>query len=132
MSAKHQGLSFPLGMLLAFAGGMLLAVGAAAALAMLMVSQRLVHPVVWPFATVAVCSGSLFGGYLLARGQKSNGLACGAIQGALFAALLLAVEILNGNIPDAAQIARLLLVLLCGCAGGYLGLLRAEKVRRKH
>lgn len=36
MSAKHQGLSFPLGALLAFAGGLALAVGAAAALAMLM------------------------------------------------------------------------------------------------
>lgn len=132
MSAKHQSISFPLGILLAFAGGLLLAFGAAAALAMLMVSRGLVHPVVWPFATVAVCSGSLAGGYLLARSQKSNGLACGAVQGALFAGLLLAVEILGGSIPDTMQIVRLLLVALCGCAGGYLGILRAEKSRRKH
>lgn len=132
MSAKHQGLSFPLGALLAFAGGLALAVGAAAALAMLMVSRGLSHPVVWPFATAAVCGGSLFGGYLLARSQKRNGLACGATQGALFAALLLAAEVLGGNVPDALQIVRLLLVLLGGCVGGYLGMLRAEKARRKH
>lgn len=132
MSAKHQNLSFPLGILLAFAGGLLLAFGAAAGLAALMVSRGLVHPVVWPFATAAVCSGSLAGGYILARSQKSNGLACGAIQGALFAGLLLAVEILGGSLPDTAQIIRLLLVMLCGCAGGYLGVVRAEKARRKH
>lgn len=132
MSAKHQSPSFLFCMLLAFVGGLLLAFGAAAGFAALMVSRGVVHAVVWPFATGAVCCGSLSSGYILARSQKSGGLTCGAVQGALFALLLLAVEVLNGNMPDTAQVVRMLLVLLCGCAGGCLGVLHAEKARRKH
>lgn len=132
MSAKHQGISFLLRVAVAFALGLLLAGGAAVAFAALMVSRGLTQSVVWPFATASVCAGCLFSGYLLARVQRENGLVCGALQGGLFAALLLAAGMLSESVPDTAQLIRLLLILLCGCTGGFLGVNSAAKARRKH
>jgi putative membrane protein (TIGR04086 family) len=64
--------------------------------------------------------------------QKSNGLLCGGLQGALFSVLLLGATVVSGNAMAGTQWARAALLLFCGCVGGCLGILRAEKARRTH
>ena len=84
----------------------------------------------WPMATCAVSAGSLFSGWLMAFWQKSRGLLCGGVQGALFVFLLLCFGLLSGSPLQEMQLVRFGVTLLFGCIGGVLGMLRSERKRR--
>ena len=109
MSANQSIWRSPVSVLAAFALGAAAAAGCGALLASLMASQKMGPAAAWPFATAAVCVGSLLGGWVLA---------------------LLCVQLASGGIPDAAQLARLALVALAGAAGGSAGVRKAGKKRR--
>lgn len=131
MSAKHgapAGLGCFIG---AFGFGAAACAGCMAALAYLMASQGLSQTMVWPFATAAASAGSMLSGWLTAWWQKNRGLVCGAIQGLLFTAALLVLQLWNGNVPEGMQLVRLGLVFLFGCIGGFLGVLNADRKRRR-
>lgn len=115
----------------AFCVGAAAAAAATAGMAALMAQQGLSQDSVWPLATAAVSGGSLISGWLAALLHKSGGLACGAVQGVLFAALLGGLPLLYGQQPDGMQLARLGVVVLFGCVGGVLGRLRADRRRRR-
>ena len=84
----------------------------------------------WPMASAAVCAGSLLSGWLAAFFQRSRGLVCGAIQGAMFVLLLTGFGLYAGFAPAEMQLVRFALVFLFGCLGGIFGMLRTE--RRHH
>lgn len=115
----------------AFGLGMAAACGCGAALAALMASRGLGQPVVWSFATASVSAGSLLSGWLMALWQKRQGLFWGAAQGLAFVLALLSLQAISGNLPTSDQLARLALAVGFGAAGGYLGLLRAARRRRR-
>lgn len=96
-----------------------------------MAAQLLPTSAVWPLATAAVSAGSLFSGWLAAAWYGRRGLVYGAAEGALFALCLLALQLVKGITPDPLQAARLGLVVFLGCAGGALGMLRAQRRRRR-
>ena len=73
---------------------------------------------------------SLFSGWLMAFWQKSRGLLCGVVQGALFVFLLLCFGLLSGSPLQEMQLVRFGVTLLFGCIGGVLGMLRSERKRR--
>lgn len=130
MSAKRIWRSAPVSVLAAFALGAAGSAGCGAALAALMASRGMSPAAAWPFATAAVCVGSLLGGWMLALLQKSRGLLWGAGVGLAYALALLGFQAAGGGIPDGAQLARLALVVLSGAAGGSAGGSRAGKKRR--
>ena len=77
---------FPAGRaLVSFGAGCCVTGACMAGLAALMAQQGLSQDAAWPMATCAVSAGSLFSGWLMAFWQKSRGLLCGVVQGALFA-----------------------------------------------
>ena len=122
---------FPAGRaLVSFGAGCCVTGACMAGLAALMAQKGLSQDVVWPMATCAVSAGSLFSGWLMAFWQKSRGLLCGVIQGALFVFLLLGLSLLSGAPPQEIQLVRFAVALLFGCIGGVLGLLRSERKRR--
>ena len=102
--------SAPIHMLAAFGLGAAAAAACGAAFAWLMAARGLGPGSAGPFATAAVCVGSLLG--------------------LAYALVLLGVQLACGGIPDAAQLVRLGLVLLSGAAGGSAGALGAGKKRR--
>lgn len=130
MSANTIRLSTPLHALAAFWLGAAAAGACGAALAALMAARGLSPALAGPLATAAVCAGSLFGGWVLARLQKQYGLLWGAGLGAAYALALLGVQLARGIVPDAMQFVRLGLVLLSAAAGGFLAGRRTP--RRRH
>ena len=122
---------FPAGrVLISFGVGCCITGACMASLAALMTQKGLSQDVVWPMATCAVSAGSLFSGWLMAFWQKSRGLFCGVVQGALFVFLLFSFGLLSGAPPQEMQLVRFAVTLLFGCIGGVLGLLRSERKRR--
>ena len=122
--------SAPIHLLAAFGLGAVAAAACGAAFAWLMAARGLGPGSAGPFATAAVCVGSLLGGRVLALLQKSRGLLWGSLLGLAYALVLLGVQLACGGIPDAAQLVRLGLVLLSGAAGCSAGALGAGKKRR--
>ena len=122
--------SAPVHVLAALALGAAAAAGCGAALAALMASQGMDPAVAWPFATASACVGSLLGGWVLALLRKSRGLFWGGGLGLAYALALLCVQLAGGGVPDAAQLARLTLVVLSGAAGGSAGARCGGKRRR--
>lgn len=116
--------------LLAFGIGGAFAGACMAGLAYLMARHGLSQAAVWPMASAAVCAGSLLSGWLAAFFQRSRGLVCGAIQGAMFVLLLTGFGLYAGFAPAEMQLVRFALVFLFGCLGGIFGMLRTE--RRHH
>ena len=122
---------FPAGRaLVSFGAGCCVTGACMAGLAALMAQQGLSQDVAWPMATCAVSAGSLFSGWLMAFWQKSRGLLCGVVQGALFVFLLLCFGLLSGSPLQEMQLVRFEVTLLFGCIGGVLGMLRSERKRR--
>ena len=111
MSVHSNHLAIPIHLLAALGFGAACAAGSGAGLAWLMASRGMGPGAAWPFATAAVCLGSLLGGWLLALLQKNRGLVW-------------------GGVPDAAQAARLALVTLSGAAGGCAGARRAARAKK--
>lgn len=122
---------FPAGRaLVSFGAGCCVTGACMAGLAALMAQQGLSQDAAWPMATCAVSAGSLFSGWLMAFWQKSRGLLCGVVQGALFVFLLLCFGLLSGGPLREMQLVRFGVTLLFGCIGGVLGMLRSERKRR--
>ncbi len=91
--------------------------------------QGLSREAAWPLTTAAICIGSFLGGWLSARVQKSRGLLCGAVQGSLMTALLLALQIIQNGMIQEDVFLRCILMVCSGCVGGFAGILRAERRR---
>ena len=84
-----------------------------------------------PMATVAICIGTGGAAMLLSRLQQKNGLLLGLCTGIFFFVAYALAAVLNGQREFTAFAAiKLASILLSGCLGGYLGLLRAEQ--KKH
>lgn len=129
MSAKRtvQGFSFRQ-LFFCTLGGLAAAAIVLALFALLIVGRRLPQTVLMPFSTAAICAGCCTGGWLMARTRGENGLLCGAAIAAVFAVLLCIWAWGNGcRSVESEMIIRWLLLLACGCVGGYTGMLRAEK-----
>ena len=109
----------------AAAFGLAVSGGCLAGMAALMESRGLVQGAAWPLSTLAVCMGSLLGGWLAALLQKSRRLLYGAAEGAALAAVLAVLQMAGGSLPAGEQLLRLLLVVLAGACGGLLGLMAA-------
>lgn len=107
------------------------AAGCTAGMAALMASQMLPPSTAWPLATAAVSAGSLFSGWLAAAWYGRRGLVYGIVEGGLFALCLLILQLTKGIVPDPLQASRLGLVVFLGCAGGALGMLRAQRRHRR-
>ena len=106
---------FPAGRaLVSFGAGCCVTGACMAGLAALMAQQGLSQDVAWPMATCAVSAGSLFSGWLMAFWQKSRGLLCGVVQGALFVFLLLCFGLLSGSPLQEMQLVRFGVTLLLG------------------
>lgn len=82
-----------------------------------------------PLASISVCAGSLCSGVCAAVLKKEKGLLNGAVQGIIFAGALLLAVLLDGNAVESIHLIRCMAVLLCGAAGGLLGMSLRE---RKH
>ena len=119
---------FPAGRaLVSFGAGCCVTGACMAGLAALMAQQGLSQDAAWPMATCAVSAGSLFSGWLMAFWQKSRGLLCGVVQGALFVFLLLCFGLLSGSPLQEMQLVRFGVTLLFGCIGGVLGILQVSE-----
>ena len=101
-----------------------------AAMAALMVSQKLPGTAAVPLATAAVGVGSFCGGWVAAFCKRERGLLCGFVQGALYTTLLGVLSIPYGTITENASLMRSAIVLLCGSIGGFLGMMSREHKRR--
>ena len=109
---------FPAGRaLVSFGAGCCVTGACMAGLAALMAQQGLSQDAAWPMATCAVSAGSLFSGWLMAFWQKSRGLFCGVVQGALFVFLLLCFGLLSAPYNIAAMF---LNGLSLGCMWGVI------------
>lgn len=133
MSAKRtvQGFSFRQ-LLLCTLGGLAITFICLALFAMLIVSRRLSQAVLLPLSTAAVCIGCCAGAWLMARIRGEGGLLCGAAVAVIFAALLCVWSWGNGcRSIESIAVIRGILLLVSGCAGGYAGMLHAEKRPRR-
>ena len=101
-----------------------------AGLAYLMANQSLPQSTAWPMVTAVVCAGSFTSGWLMALFQRSRGLVCGAIQGALYVLLLLGFGLSQDIPPSEWQLARFGLVVVFGCLGGLFRILSIERHHR--
>ena len=130
MSVHSNHLAIPIHLLAALGFGAACAAGSGAGLAWLMASRGMGPGAAWPFATAAVCLGSLLGGWLLALLQKSRGLVWGGAFGLACALALLGLQLAWGGAPDAAQAARVALVPLSGAGGVCAGARRAARAKK--
>lgn len=119
--------------LLSFSAGILLTLTQFALLCSIMCKTDLPASVLGPLSTGAVCIAVLLAGMLLAFLVKRRGMLLGFAQGAAFFAMLLIAALLQGAVQFSA-LAFVKLIALCaaGGIGGYLGILLAERSRRKH
>lgn len=78
------------------------------------------------------CAGAFAGGFFAARLSRNAGLITGSICGAVMFLLILAVNLILGNIPGTISLLRALLMLTSGAIGGVLGVGgKKRKHRRK-
>lgn len=131
MSEKNKPTAGPGPLLCSLILGAGAAAGCTTGMAALMATQLLPPSAVWPLATAAVSAGSLFSGWLAAAWYGRRGLLYGAAEGVLFALCLLVLQLVKGAVPDPWQAFRLGLVVFLGCIGGALGMLRAQRRRRR-
>ena len=115
--------------LIAAALGAFITALALAGMAQWMVYQGWSASMSAPLASIAVCIGSLCSGMCAAVLKKEKGLLNGAVQGIIFAGSLLLAALLDGNAVESIHLIRCMAVLLCGAAGGLLGMSLRE---RKH
>lgn len=87
-----------------------------------MVYQGWSASVTIPLASAAVCIGSLCSGLCAAFCKKEKGLLNGAVQGLLFAGVLLLAALGNDNSVETLHLIRCAAVVFCGALGGLLGM----------
>ena len=92
-----------------------------AGFAQLMAGQGCSGSVVPILATTAVCMGSLLCALAAAFRKKARGLLTGLLQSTFLAVPLALSAVWNGTAAEPAVVCRILVVLLCGCIGGLLG-----------
>lgn len=109
-----------------FSGGIMIplfsAFCGAVVTALAMVYQGWSASVTVPLASAAVCIGSLCSGMCAAFFKKEKGLLNGAVQGLLFASILLLAALGNDNSVEILHLIRCVAVILCGAIGGLLGM----------
>lgn len=85
-----------------------------------------------PLATCAVCAGCFVSGYLIAHAFGKNGLFCGLCAGCAFFVLYLSAAFLNGQYSFSTLAGiKLVCYILSGCFGGCVGVIFADKTRRR-
>ena len=117
-------------LLLAGVTGAAVSAACLAAMAAWMVSQKCSGSMAYPLAVAAVSAGSLFSGWVAAFCQKERGLLCGLIQGLFCAVLLATLSLPSGLTTDKLSLLRFAAVILCGGAGGLLGMMSTGRKRR--
>ncbi len=101
--------------------GVAVTAAALAGFAQLMAGQGCSGGVVPILATTAVCMGSLLCALAAAFRKKAHGLLTGLLQSTFLAVPLALSAVWNGTAAEPAVVCRILVVLLCGCIGGLLG-----------
>lgn len=70
-----------------------------------------------------------FGGFICAKINKSSGLICGLLTASIGFAIITLIGLLQSEaVLTILSLIRLIAMLLCGCAGGILGVNQKEKV----
>lgn len=86
-----------------------------------------------PFSMIISCLGVAAGAYTLSVARGERGLLLGAALGLAFFVVLILFALLLGNSEfSALALLRLVLLLVAGAAGGYLGMSQKEKSKRRH
>lgn len=85
-----------------------------------------------PLSATAVCLGSFFSGYILARRTGQNGLFCGLCFGIFYFLLYLCAALLNGQFDyTALSSIKLVCYVLSGCIGGFIGVVKSEQTAKR-
>ena len=100
--------------------GVAVTAAALACFAQLMAGQGCSGGVV-PILATAVCMGSLLCALAATFRKKAHGLLTGLLQSTFLAVPLALSAAWNGTAAEPAVVCRILVVLLCGCIGGLLG-----------
>lgn len=87
-----------------------------------MVYQGWSASVAAPLASTAICIGSLCSGMCAAFCKKEKGLLNGAVQGLLFAGVLLLTLLGYDSSMETLLLIRCAAAVLCGAIGGLLGM----------
>lgn len=86
-----------------------------------------------PFSMIISCLGVAGGAYTLSVARGERGLLLGAALGFVFFAILILLALVTRNSEfSALALLRLVLLLVAGAAGGYLGMSQKEKSKRRH
>ncbi len=108
--------------------GVAVTAAALAGFAQLMAGQSCSGSIVPTLATTAVCAGSLLCALAATFRKKARGLLTGLLQSTFLAVPLVLSAAWNGTAAEPAVVYRVLAMLLCGGAGGLLGVtLRSRK-----
>lgn len=101
--------------------------------AMLLCRVDLPHSV-YGWITIGVCAAScLLGGMVPARMTGENGMLRGALVGLGLFVVVSLLGLAQGRMElTAFAFIRLLILVVCGAAGGYLGILQKERKRKLH
>lgn len=104
-----------------------LALMAATSLVMV-VLRSVTHSALFPLALLAAGVGCFAGAYVCACIKGSRGLPFGAVVGlVMYALILLAGLIFTEPVFGSENAVKLVVLVMCGCFGGYLGGKRAEQ-----
>ena len=96
----------------------------------LIITSGLLPADVTDYIMIAATAVSVFfGGFICAKINKSSGLICGLLTAAIGFAIITLIGLLQSEaVLTILSLIRLIAMLLCGCAGGILGVNQKEKV----
>lgn len=96
----------------------------------LIITSGLLPADVTDYIMIAATAVSIFfGGFICAKINKSSGLICGLLTAAIGFAIITLIGLLQSEaVLTILSLIRLIAMLLCGCAGGILGVNQKEKV----
>ena len=129
---KKTGFSFFLPFLISLSTAILLTVAQFAMICYLLCKIDLPLTLLSPLSTIAACLSTLLAGMLLAYLLGQRGMLTGFAQG-IFLFLILLISALIGGKTSFSALAFAKLIAFCaaGGIGGYLGIVLADKRRRK-
>ena len=91
--------------------------------------QKVMYDMTGIFAAAALCIGTLGGGYIAARINKSMGMAVGAVCGLAVFLILWAVGAVMGTQTCIVTLIRGIAAVISGALGGVLGVNKKKKRR---
>lgn len=130
---KKDGLSFLLPFLISLATAILLTVVQFSLICYLLCKIDLPLTLLSPLSSAAACLSALLAGMLLAYLLGRRGMLSGFAQGILLFLIILISALIEGKTSfSALAFVKLIGFCAAGGIGGYLGILLADKRRRKH